>query len=267
MTEASKVVFISHNHADKPVVSHFARPLAEHLGRDNVFYDSWSIQPGEDIIGRMDEGLARCDTFFFFVSKNSLKSGMVKLEWQSALMRKAQRKLRFIPVKMDESDVPAILISTAWIDLYSQGAEIALRQVLDVVKGQNVYRPDDEPMENLQAYFFSDPHWIIVEVRAQYFIEHNSSFLLLLENPEEEVYVHGVDAPGRQNFKKDLPLTNGQTCNGVLIELQGSTKPGFPITIRMQATTQKPVKVLGILHAKTSETYRPIPLTDSEPPQ
>ena len=40
------MIFLSHNSKDKGIVEPFANKLAEVFGRDNVFYDSWSIQPG-----------------------------------------------------------------------------------------------------------------------------------------------------------------------------------------------------------------------------
>lgn len=80
------MIFISHNHADKPFVEHIAVKLAGAFGQDNVFYDSWSIQPGDGIIDRMSEALGKCTHFFFFVTANSLKSKMVSLEWQNAVL-------------------------------------------------------------------------------------------------------------------------------------------------------------------------------------
>ena len=73
------MIFLSHNSNDKPVVEQVALKLKNIYGQDKVFYDSWSIQPGEGIVDKMDEGLTNCRYFFFFVSGNSLKSNMVKL--------------------------------------------------------------------------------------------------------------------------------------------------------------------------------------------
>ena len=50
-------IFLSHNHNDKPLVEAVALKLATIFGQDEVFYDSWSIQPGEDIIDKMNQGL------------------------------------------------------------------------------------------------------------------------------------------------------------------------------------------------------------------
>jgi len=74
-------IFISHNSKDKPLIEPIANHLADTFGRENVFYDSWSIQPGDDILDKMDDGLEKADIFFFFMSPNSLESNMVKIEW------------------------------------------------------------------------------------------------------------------------------------------------------------------------------------------
>ena len=74
------MIFISHTAKDKAIVEPIALRLAQVYGQNNVFYDSWSIQPGDGIIDKMNEGLTNCKFFFFFVSKNSLQSNMFKLE-------------------------------------------------------------------------------------------------------------------------------------------------------------------------------------------
>lgn len=53
------MIFLSHNSKDKTIVEPFANRLAEVFGMNNVFYDSWSIQPGDGIIDKMEEGLKR----------------------------------------------------------------------------------------------------------------------------------------------------------------------------------------------------------------
>ena len=85
------MIFLSHNFKDKPVVEQVALRLKNIFGQENVFYDSWSIQPGDGIIDKMNEGLTNCKYFFFFVSQSSLASNMVKMEWQNALFKAAQK--------------------------------------------------------------------------------------------------------------------------------------------------------------------------------
>ena len=40
------MIYISHTKADKPLVEPIAQKIAGVFGQENVFYDSWSIQPG-----------------------------------------------------------------------------------------------------------------------------------------------------------------------------------------------------------------------------
>ncbi|HNA96044.1 MAG TPA: toll/interleukin-1 receptor domain-containing protein, partial [Chitinophagaceae bacterium] len=61
------MIFISHNSKDKPLITPIADELAKIFGRENVFYDSWSIQPGDSLIGEMNNGLEKCKFFFLFV--------------------------------------------------------------------------------------------------------------------------------------------------------------------------------------------------------
>ncbi|MCD5561543.1 toll/interleukin-1 receptor domain-containing protein [Lactobacillus delbrueckii subsp. lactis] len=53
------MIFLSHNKLDKAVVEPIAIRLSNLYGQDNVFYDSWSIQPGDGIIDKMNEGLSK----------------------------------------------------------------------------------------------------------------------------------------------------------------------------------------------------------------
>ena len=77
-------IFLSHKWKDKPI----AYRLKEVYPANSIFYDSWSIKPGDGIIDKMNEGLKKAGYFFFFISVNSLQSEMVKLEWQNAFIRK-----------------------------------------------------------------------------------------------------------------------------------------------------------------------------------
>lgn len=48
------MIFISHNYNDKGIIEPIALKLAEIFGQNQVFYDSWSMQPGDGIIDRMN---------------------------------------------------------------------------------------------------------------------------------------------------------------------------------------------------------------------
>jgi len=53
------MIFLSHNHKDKEVVEQIAIRLKDIFGQDHVFYDSWSMQPGDGIIDKMNEALGK----------------------------------------------------------------------------------------------------------------------------------------------------------------------------------------------------------------
>lgn len=114
------MIFISHTKKDKPLVEPIALQLASVFGQENVFYDSWSIQPGDGLVDKIDKGLASCKFFFFFVSKNSLQSTFVKLEWQNAIIKATKEQAKLIPIKLDDCLMPGILLSTVYIDYFGQ---------------------------------------------------------------------------------------------------------------------------------------------------
>lgn len=68
------MIFLSHNYKDKPVVEQVALRLKSIYGIDKVFYDSWSIQPGDGIIDKMNEGLSNCKFFLFLFLKIAFRA-------------------------------------------------------------------------------------------------------------------------------------------------------------------------------------------------
>ena len=157
------MIFLSHTKNDKPVIEEIAIRLKAIFPDDEIFYDAWSIQPGDGIIDMMNKGLAKCRLFLFFVSKNSLASKMVELEWQNALFMATKGKIKVIPIKMDDCLMPPILLQSYYIDLFGQGIEVALRQIVDVISGGNIFRPGPQEFSNLRAYAYEIEGTTIVE--------------------------------------------------------------------------------------------------------
>jgi hypothetical protein len=144
------MIFLSHNSKDKPVIEQIAVALRNAFGQDKVFYDSWSIQPGDGIIDKMNQGMAECRFFFFFISVNSIRSNMVKLEWQNALMRATNGQCKMIPVRLDGTLIPALLQQTLYLDLFTNGLDITLRQMCDVIVGKDSFT-SPQSFSNLEA--------------------------------------------------------------------------------------------------------------------
>lgn len=53
---------------------------------------------------------------------------MAKLEWQNALYSVSQGKTRIVPVRIDDSDMPAVLKQTLFIDMHAIGLDATIAQ-------------------------------------------------------------------------------------------------------------------------------------------
>lgn len=255
------MIFLSHNHKDKALVEQFAYRLLEIYGQDQVFYDSWSIQPGDGIVDQMNRGIEGCELFLFFVSTNSLQSKMVELEWQNAVIKAVHGTAKIVPVKLDDCMMPPVLLQTLYVDLFGQGLEVALRQVMDVAAGRNTSAAGPQQFSNLRAYAEQTSDGVKIEVRAEHFLEPVSHFLILVENVESEVSI-GIGGTGmmQSGWHEGLKLNNGQTVNAQFLGVEKATVPGFPFEVLAKAVGDSTVKLVGVLHEKRQNEWAGVPL-------
>lgn len=253
------MIFLSHNKADKPIVRQIAQILVNKYGIDNVFYDEWSIQPGDSIIGQMNTGIESCKYFFFFVSENSLKSKMVELEWQSAIIKLANG-IKFIPVRLDKSLMPAIITQILYIDLYNYGFDVAIRQMIDVIDGNNTFRPQSD-FSNLVAYINRiDSKNIEIEIRAEYYLEPHSRYLLVVDNDENDLNWMLPDFNEyNSGFNNNISFSDG-SHNCILVEVDSPTSPNFPVRVNLISKNEKDVKLLYVMHATSRNGFAAIPV-------
>lgn len=255
------MIFLSHNYKDKVLVEQFALRLKDIFGQDQVFYDSWSIQPGDGIIDKMNEGLSACKLFLFFVSNNSLQSNMVKLEWQNAVQQAAKGQTKLVPVKLDDCFMPPILAQNLYIDLYGQGLEVALRQVVDVSQGRNTFSPGPQEFSNLRGYVYQEGSTTVVECHAEHYLEPISHFLFLVQNKAGEAsFEYKSGSMCNTGFNEGIRLDNGATFNGQLVSVERGTVPGFPFIVHITPTAGHQVQLAGVLHEKKMNNWVPIPI-------
>ncbi|MBK8768214.1 MAG: toll/interleukin-1 receptor domain-containing protein [Burkholderiaceae bacterium] len=254
------MIFLSHNHADKPLVEQVALRLASALGQANVFYDSWSIQPGEGIIDRMSDALGRCTHFFFFVSANSLRSRMVSLEWQNALLKATRGQCKLIPVRCDGSELPPIMAQSLYIDLFTVGLDAALAQISDVVQGANTYRAPAQPFGNLAFGVSGSATELVVEVRAKHFLEPIGSVLILIDNLADEFEAKPIDEdPFKGGFNADIQLNASLKTNAFLITVFRGITPAMPLRIQLKARDGHTLRFRGVLHQKSHDRWEGVP--------
>lgn len=256
------MIFLSHNYKDKVLVEQVALRLRDIFGQDKVFYDSWSIQPGDGIIDKMNEGLGSCELFLFFVSKNSLQSNMVKLEWQNAVMKAASGATKIIPIKLDDCLMPPILMQSLYIDLFGQGLEIALRQIVEVSNGKNTFSPGAQQFSNIRAYAYAEGDCTIVECHAEHYMEPISHYLFLVKNEEADIsFTYKSGNMCNMGFQKDVKLNNGFVFNAEMMSVEKATVPGFPFIVEIKGRNGARVQLEGVMHEKKMGQWSAIPLT------
>lgn len=258
------MIFISHNSKDKYLVTPIADELAKIFGRENVFYDSWSIQPGDSLIGEMNEGLKKCKYFFLFVSANSINSKMVTLEWRTALIKSTKGETKFIPVRLEKVEMPVILTDSLYIDTINSGLSDTIRQIVDVIKGVNTY--DSAKVEtgfhNLVAYVEEIEKGIRIEFKAEHYMEPISKYVVLVTNPQSDFT---VECPGESMYEsgfKEAMFTgyNGETFNAMLVGRTNPTIPGFPFPVEFKRTGEKEINIVAVMKQKTANDWKSFPL-------
>ena len=125
-------VFLSHSSKDKKTV----RELAERLQADGVrvWFDEWIIKPGDAIGIKINEGLRDSRVLVLAISANASESDWVTFEHQAILFNDPINKTRrFIPLKLDDSEVPFTLRQFASID-WRDRDETQYERLLSVVR-------------------------------------------------------------------------------------------------------------------------------------
>ena len=128
-------VFLSHSSKDKPIV----RRLAQRLREDGlkVWFDEWAIPPGGNIPRLIDEGLEQSAVLVLCMSANSLGSDWAAVESQAfRFTDPVNRELRFIPLRLDDTEPRASLRQFAFVDWRGEGTDEAYTRLLDACRRQ-----------------------------------------------------------------------------------------------------------------------------------
>ena len=256
------MIFLSHTAVDKPVVEPVAIALREIYGEAAVFYDAWSIRPGDGIIHKMNEGLKSPEFVFLFVSANSLRSEMVNLEWQTALIKATKGKCRLVPVRVDGTAMPPLLLQSLYIDMFTTGVEVATLQIVSVVQGNVSFTRQYSNFSNLTWSTSGDPKTkVLVNVSASHVMEPRPSFGFVLRNTLGEVglWIEGAPAVRFENEREEaMPhgrrlLLFGAPFDGAPIT------PVFPLVFSLTPRDGATINLEAVLHKVSPTEYRSIP--------
>lgn len=111
-------VFISHASEDKDTfVTNFATKLRG-KGVD-AWLDSWEISPGDSLVDKIfEKGLKEADTVVIILSSYSVKKPWVIHELETSIAnRNNGKKIKIIPIILDDCEVPQSLATTNWVKI------------------------------------------------------------------------------------------------------------------------------------------------------
>ena len=225
------MIFLSHNYKDKPIVEQLALRFRDIYGQENVFYDSWSIQPGDGIIDKMNEGLEKCKYFFFFVSKNSLESSIL----------------------------PMILKQTLYLDLFTDGLEAVLTQAVNVIDNKSTYTRKSPEFSNLVVHMSTKMDEILLTIEAIHYMEPKSNYLVVLSNNQSEVDVRAINQ-GYYSSGYNENCFNGDKGNGWFVGFSSATVPKFPYEISVKKKSDKDLFFVGVFHQVSQNEWKLLPI-------
>lgn len=241
------MIFISHNHKDKGDIEPVATELASIFGEEKVFYDEWSIRPGDNIIGEMNRGLKEAEFVFFFISANSLQSEMVSLEWMNALMKSTTEFCKLVPVILERVDIPPIISRIRYIDMYANGLENSLREMIVLVNGSTQHQSIFQPEPNITWSFSGDIcREITVTIVARTFSEPNCVFLICLENDETDFRFELARGEISMNGFNENIFNDGKINALVIQPLGRPLTPEQPIQVILSPVKGKEIKLMTV---------------------
>jgi hypothetical protein len=180
-------------------------------------------------------------------------------------MKATQGKTKIIPVKLDDCLMPPILMQSLYVDLFGQGLEVALRQIVDIASGKNTFSPGPQQFSNIRAYTYMQGHSRVVEIHAEHYMEPVSNFLFLVENSKDELdFQYKSGSFHMNNFHEGVKLNNGIVCNAQFMGVERGTVPGFPFIVEISPKDGATMKFLGVLHEKKRGSFEPIPVIDGK---
>lgn len=143
MQKREPIVYLSYSRADHDVVQRVADGLAAAGIRMWVDVDKMTLKAGTDWMGETERALSLADFVVFFISPNSVTSGMAMLELQVALHRHLSREGGglILPVILEDADVPPLLRQFQWVDLRGGNIEKGVGQLVDAIRHWSTKRP------------------------------------------------------------------------------------------------------------------------------
>ncbi|WP_348770686.1 toll/interleukin-1 receptor domain-containing protein [Ochrobactrum sp. Marseille-Q0166] len=211
----------------------------------------------------MEQWTRRNNAVLFFVSANSLKSKMVELEWQNALIAKAQSKLRFIPIRIDPSPLPPLLMQSFYLDLYTNGLDVVKRQIIDLAKRNDNFKPQHSNFSNIICSIHSSNNILTLNFEAKFYLEPVCEFAIYFKNSFDEFsYTVPNEAMFIDGTNPNVDTSLGKR-NILVIGKHQSLAPKFPFKVVVTAKDKYIIHIDGIHHKISPTEWMSIPILSS----
>lgn len=126
-------IFISYSHMDKKRVNRLVIDLEDN--NLNVWRDEKKIKVGDSITRKVEQGISECDFFCLVLSKHSVDSKWVDLEYRTAqnIRLTTGINLKILPILIQDVELPPFLKDIKYAD-FSKGYKSGFSELLDGIK-------------------------------------------------------------------------------------------------------------------------------------
>jgi len=127
-----RVVFLSHNSKDNPVIRQLATDLT--TAGVSVWLHEQRVCAATSIAEKLAQGLVESDWFLIGLSQDAVESAWVKTELNQVLLDEvARRGTRLLPLRLTDCKVPELIAKQKFIDFFTS-YETGLQTLLHAVK-------------------------------------------------------------------------------------------------------------------------------------
>jgi hypothetical protein len=200
-------VAVSFAGEDRPLVEEFVNILASN--NVSVFYDSWEQAKlwGKDLYQYLDMIYSQAAQYcIIFVSKNYVEKAWTKHELKSAQARAFQQNSEYIlPIKLDDTELPGIPGTIAYIDIRHVKIDEVARLLLEKLNVSN--RPNIKDItDRIKSNNKSDRISALIEVAIYQLSELlELSVDIMLNDPSSEVRERAAWAIDNLKDQRALP--------------------------------------------------------------
>ena len=151
-----------------------------------------------------------------------------------------------------------LLTQTLYLDVYQNGFDVVLRQMIDVINGVNTYQGTATTYENIKAHVKHSDIEAEILIYAETYMEPISRYAIVMANEEDDITWNcETDNMTLSGFNKNAVNIGHLNFNALAITVNRATTPEFPVRIKVTSKTK--LKFIGVMKAQNENRYVMIP--------